>query len=453
MTLTNAPEPPDGWIARRWIVVRGVVAACALVCIATAILLFPPVAARLLSVDGELADSTQRLLYVAAAALVLLALVVMFLWRRWSTCTPRRERIALGLTMLVGSVVVTGIAAEIGLTAIHRLVRPLGTERHYFIAYDPVLGWKHRPGTIATYKNSLVRIDADGFRVSEPERGPVTSKVLLVGDSQAFGDGVEAEDTFGAQLENKVPGLRVMNGAVIGYGTDQELLYFELRGRQHAPSVTVLALNAFDLRENLRSNVRNGYEKPRFVMTNEGLQLTNVPVPGDGPLDQVDRAVQQHSHVYRLLRGLSLGSQERPERGERTGNRIPLHRRLAEQVYPSGELFEQSLSVTASILERFGTDAKEVSSRLVVLFMPYQMEFSGSADYKRHTERLLQVLKERGASGAFTVVDGREAIAGDAVKTLYIDGLHLSPEGHRRIAALLEKTLTANQLISRRHEN
>lgn len=449
MTSTGSPELSGGWIARRWSAVRGVIAAIAVLCLAAAVLLLPPVAARLLSTDGELTDSSRFTLYIIVSGLVGLAFAAALLWRRWRTCTPGRERIALGAAMLAGSVLVSGLAAEIGLMSIHRFVRPLGTERHYFLSYDPVLGWKHRPGTVATYKTTLVRIDADGFRVADGARDREDSRVLLVGDSQAFGDGVSAEETFGAQLEAKNPGLRVLNAAVIGYATDQELLYFETRGKAFAPNVTVLSMNAFDLRENLRSNVRNGYEKPRFVVAGDGLKLTNVPVPGDGPLDRADRAVQQHSHVYRLLRGIDIRTGGR----QRTGDRVPLGRRIAEQVYPSGELFDESLQVTASMLERFSAGARQVGSHLVVLFMPYEKNFSpGSADYNRYTDRFLQVMKDRSVSGGFTVVDGREALAELAEKA-YIDAYHLSPEGHRRVAALLDKTLSANQLITRKHAN
>ena len=449
MALTNSPEVPGGWIAQRWGVVRGVLAAVAALCFAAAILLFPPVAARLLSTDGQLTASSQRSLYILVAGLVGMGLVAMLLRRTWRTPTPRRERIALGAAMLTGSVLVSGLAAEIGLMTIHRFVRPLGTERHYFLSYDPVLGWKHRPGTVATYKTTLVRIDADGFRVADGARDREDSRVLLVGDSQAFGDGVSAEETFGAQLEAKNPGLRVLNAAVIGYATDQELLYFETRGKAFAPNVTVLSMNAFDLRENLRSNVRNGYEKPRFVVAGDGLKLTNVPVPGDGPLDRADRALQQNSHVYRLLRGIDIRTRDR----QRSGDRVPLGRRIADQVYPSGELFDESLQVTASMLERFSAGARQVGSHLVVLFMPYEKNFSpGSADYNRYTDKFLQVMKDRSVAGGFTVVDGREALA-DIAEKAYIDAYHLSPEGHRRVAALLEKTLTANQLISRKHAN
>jgi hypothetical protein len=456
MMRPSDTELTGDWSARRWSAVRAVLATIGVLSVAAAIFLHPAVGARYLSVDGELTESSRRSLYIVQVALISLALAVMFVWRRWQVCTPGRERITLGVGMLFGSLLVSVLVSEAGLIAVHRF-KPLGTERHYFLVYDPVLGWKHRPGSTATYKKSLVRIDEDGFRISGGERGPVTSRMLLVGDSQAFGDGVAAEDTFAAYLESDIPGLQVLNASVIGYATDQQLLYFENRGRAYAPAVTLVSLNAYDLRENLRSNVRNGYEKPRFVLTSEGLRLMNVPVPGDGPLDRVDRSLQQHSHVYRLVRGLSRASREprdpRERRVDKGRDRVPMARRLADQVYPSGDQFEESLSVTASILERFAADARQVGTRLIVLFLPYQMDFGGSDGYTQHTDRLLQVLQNRAASGMFTMIDGRAAIAGDDARSLYMDGLHLTPEGHRRVAALLARTLTSNQLISRKHAN
>ena len=88
MAFTNSPEVPGGWIAQRWGVVRGVIAAVAALCFAAAILLFPPVAARFLSTDGQLTASSQRSLYLLVAGLVGMGLVAMLLRRTWRTPTP-----------------------------------------------------------------------------------------------------------------------------------------------------------------------------------------------------------------------------------------------------------------------------------------------------------------------------------------------------------------------------
>jgi hypothetical protein len=415
-------------------------------CVAAAVALHPALAAQYLSDDGVLAPSSRRALFVVEATLVAVAAGSVLVWRRWRTPTMRRERIALGSAAIVGSVVISAIGAEAGLTLIHRYVKPLGAERHYFFQYDPVLGWKHRPESRATFKNALVRIDADGLRVSGRERGPFHSRVLLLGDSQAFGDGVAAEDTFAARLEADMPGLRVLNASVIGYGTDQQLLYFEREGRQYAPEFTLVTLNAYDLRDNLSARVRSGYAKPRFITSPAGLTLTNVPVPGDGPVDRFHRELQYRSHLYRLL--TRLGKRADRQSGDES---IPPAQRLAAEIYPEGAQLEHGLELIGAILDRMTESAGRAGSRLIVLFLPYQMDFAGPPTYLEHTERLVSLLRQRAAANSFTFLDGRSRLAADRDR-VFIDAMHLSPEGHRRIAGLLEETLAASTRASRTHE-
>jgi hypothetical protein len=452
VTPVSAREPlVTGVIGCRWAAARGALLTLALMCFAAAVALHPALAARYLSSDGELAAASQRALYVAEAALGAAAVAVLLVWHRWRISTPRRERIMLGVASVGGSLLISGLCAETGLTVIHRFIKPLGAERHYFFEYDTVLGWKHRPRSLATFKSAVVRIDADGLRVSGRERGPFRSRVLLLGDSQAFGDGVAAEDTFAARLEIDIPGLRVLNASVIGYGTDQQLLYFEQQARRFAPDFTVVALNAYDLRDNLSTRVRSGYAKPRFVMTAAGLTLTNVPVPGNGLVDRLQRGLQYRSHLYRLMGRMwrSAGRQsEATEELARPG------RRLALEVYPDEAQVELGLSVTAAILDRLAHTARRTGSRLIVLFLPYQMDFADDGTYTRRTKQLVRLLEQRAATGNFVFLDGRSGLAGGRVERLFRDPMHLTPEGHQRVATLLASALAVDKkVVSRTHEH
>jgi hypothetical protein len=240
----------------------------------------------------------------------------------------------------------------------------------------------------------------------------------------------------------------VLNASVIGYGTDQQLLYFEQQGLRYAPEVTVVALNAYDLRDNLSTRVRSGYAKPRFILTRAGLTLTNVPVPGGGLADHLHTGLQYHSRLYGLLTRIwrSSGRQSDEEEQE------PAGQRLALEVYPDQEHLERGLAITEAILDRLADRATEAGSRLVVLFLPYQMDFTDPDSYGKHTDRLVRDLEQR-AVGRFTFVDGRRALAADRPEQMFRDAMHLSPAGHQRIADVLEKTLITEKLVSRSHEN
>jgi hypothetical protein len=433
-------------IARLWPVVRRTLLGLSLAALAAAVALNPALAVQWLSSDGDLASTSVRALYAAEVALVAAAGLMLLLRSRWRVPTPARERVVLGAAMLAGSVVVSALAAETGLRFVDRYVKPLSAERHYFFEYDPVLGWRHRPGSRATFKEALVRIDGDGLRVTGREHGPYRSRVLLLGDSQAFGDGVAAEDTFAARLEADVSGLRVLNASVIGYGTDQQLLYLERQGLRFGPDTIVVAVNAYDLRDNLSSRVRSGYAKPRFVATTSGLELTNVPVPGDGPIDRVSRELQQRSQLYRLLSRL----RRNPGRQE---DSIPsAGRGLAREIYPDDEHVERGLAVTGAILGRLAETARGAGCRLVVLFLPYLLDFSDPA-YAARTERVVASLRARAPLDRFAFIDARSELTGVPPDHLFRDAMHLSAEGHRRVASALERALASESLTSKTYEH
>lgn len=83
----------------------------------------------------------------------------------------------------------------------------------------------------------------DHAPMKDASAGP---RVLCLGDSFTFGEGVHAGDTYPARLEmllRKDAGLgavQVLNGGVQGYGTRQELVFMERYGRALRPDAVVL---------------------------------------------------------------------------------------------------------------------------------------------------------------------------------------------------------------------
>lgn len=63
------------------------------------------------------------------------------------------------------------------------------------------------------------RTDQNGFRIDPTFRDPISSTaVLILGDSVAFGSGVEEPKTFVGFLRRSMPNVRFYNSSVIGYG-------------------------------------------------------------------------------------------------------------------------------------------------------------------------------------------------------------------------------------------
>ncbi len=115
---------------------------------------------------------------------------------------------------------------------------------------DPILGVRLVPGgeqrlVYAGNPITRVRINAQGYRGAElpPPSAQALDDVIVVGDSQVFGLGVEEQETFSAVLQQKLGGgRRVLNGGVPTYGPDEYAAVARelIEQRKAAPPRTVV---------------------------------------------------------------------------------------------------------------------------------------------------------------------------------------------------------------------
>jgi hypothetical protein len=100
-----------------------------------------------------------------------------------------------------------------------------------FVAAVPSaeLGWIFPADTTGTFRssgrNTPLTTNAWGLR-SGPVSDADTTRLLILGDSSAFGWGVETGDSFGALLGREL-GVEVVNGAIPGYSIYQQVRMFE----------------------------------------------------------------------------------------------------------------------------------------------------------------------------------------------------------------------------------
>lgn len=151
-----------------------------------------------------------------------------------------------------------------------------------YVLHDEELGWRYRVGARARHRSEEfdveIRINAQGFRGPDWPATRAGLRVLLLGDSLAFGWGVPWSETFGARLAAARPDWEVLNAAVSGYATDQELLLLRRLLPERQPDLVLCVFCGNDLWES-RSQVVYGKSKPRFERQAGRLELTGVPVP------------------------------------------------------------------------------------------------------------------------------------------------------------------------------
>jgi lysophospholipase L1-like esterase len=166
------------------------------------------------------------------------------------------------LGLVAASCAVTLGLVEVGLRLLPAWSRATTQdERFAFNPYRPDgrLGFTLHPGLRVRHvdRDFSVTVTVNALGMRGPERGPSkrpgAATILLLGDSFAFGWGVEQEETFGARLERllteQVGPVEVWSAAVPGWTTDQEYLYLRTRGLAVTPDLVLLAAGENDLAE------------------------------------------------------------------------------------------------------------------------------------------------------------------------------------------------------------
>jgi len=191
---------------------------------------------------------------------------------------------------------------------------PIGTYHEYF-------GWGNTPGAAGEYRGPdglrwRVEINSRGFRDRErPREKPAgVRRLVLLGDSFAWGYGLSTPERLSELLEASLPGTEVINLGLAGTSTDQQCLVLEREGLGYSPDGAILLVHDTDIWHNsLKANY--GRPKPHFVLSGESLELRGVPVPrGAGPgagewpaageearKSGLKSFLGEHSRLYRLL--------------------------------------------------------------------------------------------------------------------------------------------------------
>jgi hypothetical protein len=305
------------------------------------------------------------------------------------------RRLIVNLTVAAASVVATVALFELGA----RLFVPEWTPKHAernFWTYHERLGWAHHPQSQARHVHRdfsvTVRTNAMGFRDRDYPlaREPGERRMLFLGDSFGFGFGVEHDEMLTSILEERHPHWEIINTAVSGWGTDQQLLLLREVGRMLRPDVVLLLLHPNDVEDN-NAPMRYGYHKPQFVLEGGALVLTNVPVPKLNRDQRIDRYLYQRTYVlhkmwnWRKLSSAWLDEQQilAEERKARASSEAPsapaaepatpaVSGGPPEREQPQARCGGRNLdfAVSRALLAELAAEARALGARLVVMSVP-----------------------------------------------------------------------------------
>jgi lysophospholipase L1-like esterase len=341
------------------------------------------------------------------------------------------------LSVAIAIFVVSGEVLSRALNLVDRLN---DFPRRLFMASDDArLPYVMRPGIETEVRGMHVRVNAHGLRGPDVAQRPVPDvhRVLALGDSVTFGQGMSVEEAFPAVLERELNERgagrwEVVNAGVEGYDTQAELAYLERRGLALAPRTVVVGFNL------------NDFDRPP-VLGGLGV-LTN-----DQSERMASHSLANYSEFYLVLRWLVR---------TRAGTR-PIGVPAAAQVpHTPGEAFQpldryvsalrkayyrqpndERWTVLEESLRGLGAVARQRGLRVVIAIIPDGDQIGVDAPDLVPQERLLALC----ARERLECVDLHPAFAAQAgAGPLFLDIMHPNAAGQRIIAATLADRLLVN---------
>ena len=277
----------------------------------------------------------------------------------------------------------------------------------------PSYGYRLWPSRTTTYRypeenprTLTVNSNRHGFRSSREfdDRDP-RPRIIVVGDSMVFGEGVEESERFTDQLEKQESGWRVDNLGMTGFGPDLMLRALEQVGVSMRPQVVVLVIYTDDFRRVHPEYAGIGFEIPRFVLRSG--QLVTIAYP---------RAqFWKRWHTVAALRHVMWRA--------------------------SGAEW----ALNTAIFDRFRQDVAQVPASLVMVFLP------GNSETPNDVRRRMW-LRDYADRAKVRFLDLTDPILGDRSQSLFIRAnWHLNAKGHLVVAQQLRNAVSGLLAIDGGH--
>jgi len=255
------------------------------------------------------------------------------------------------------------------------------------LIYDELVGWKYRPDS--SRQNGEFSINGAGLRSQreyDVQPPPDTLRIALFGDSFTAGDDASDETAWSHHLEVNLnrAGVRaeVLNFGVSAYGMDQAYLRWLHGGSQVSPDIVVFGLQA----ENLDRNVNvfrqlihpegPAFSKPRFVVSDDALNLVNSPAIPPEKLVEIFASFASHplSDHEAYYRSRDYASQWWS--GSKLASMIfaIVNQQMEDEAVSYG-LESKRGKLGKAIVEAFAADVLAAGKPFIIVFLPHKEFF------------------------------------------------------------------------------
>ncbi|MCE1247322.1 MAG: SGNH/GDSL hydrolase family protein [Firmicutes bacterium] len=280
----------------------------------------------------------------------------------------------------------------------------------------PTIFWRLVPDLLEmNFGPVKILTDSHGFRSPEiAEKKPAGEyRVMILGDSSAFGFFVKNNQTFGAELvkmlRQKYPGknVKLINAAVSGYTTYQGATLMKEMGWKFSPDLIIISFN----------------DDPQLEWKTD---LERLPPPALVPFFRV----LYSSKIYLTLKKELINNQLKKD------NRFALRPDFKnEKSRVTPEQLKQNVSY---IVE----NAKKSGAAVIVISMPLQ----SAGEY---IERYRTAQKEVADANGFPVLDLLYAWQDLPADEMFFDVMHPTVKGHKVIADELYKIVLQQKWLEK----
>lgn len=280
-----------------------------------------------------------------------------------------------------------------------------------------------------------VYTDGNGFRIPSPDyQYPTTqsNKVLILGDSIAFGPGVAEEKTFVGLLRASKPDWAIFNAAVVGYGVYDYLnVVRSLIDKGHHYKFTVLIMCLNDVSNGSAILLDNPSVPRTFSIVERIRNLTFGAA--------ANQWLRKNSKLYLYIKGLVTN---------------PSMRHFYADYLNYGDNVDQKLRV----VEELASELRRVGIPLFIVISPYEYQLRARditahndhvvADLMLPQRRIADFLSDKGVSnydstGFFL----SQTAKGSANFFLPFDPMHLSESGHMVMHMFIDRLLHTEKML------
>lgn len=288
------------------------------------------------------------------------------------------------------------------------------------------------------------RLDERGFRIRASGAGTIllhACRVLAVGDSNAFGYGVAADDAYPAQLEGLLAtrgiSASVENAGIAGSDVGRQHRWLEAILPRSDVELVLLTVSPWSLRLDPGPT---GYEGNRF--RDKLWRVIDARMRRLWPYSAVvERACRRGVHALSGLLGWPPPSGVAWEMDPLIEPPAAFDRRWAEVAGEIDRMVQLVRGRRAEPLLVFVPLDVQVSRTRNRLYreerLPYASYGFDDRDYTVSNERYAAAIAELAARVHIQAIDVTGALRRDVGDAFLPDDYHLGPGGHRRVAALV----------------